>query len=218
MEMIRILLADDHTVVRQGFRSLLEEDKSFEIVAEAENGQEAVLMVKETRPDVVVLDISMPVLNGVQATLQIQKFNSKIKILILSMYKDEEYVREVFHAGASGYILKQTSGAELIKAIKEVNRGNAYLSPSIARNLLTDYRAIVKGGKQTRKQTGLTPRELEILQLIAEGNSNKKIAAQLFISIKTVETHRQKIMDVLKIHDVAGLTRYAISKRIIEAR
>jgi len=218
MEMIRILLADDHTVVRQGFRSLLEEDKSFEIVAEAENGQEAVLMVKETRPDVVVLDISMPVLNGVQATLQIQKFNSKIKILILSMYKDEEYVREVFHAGASGYILKQTTGAELIKAIKEVNKGNAYLSPSIAKHLVTDYREIVKEGKSRRRKTGLTPRELEILQLIAEGNSNKKIAVQLFISIKTVETHRQKIMDVLKIHDVAGLTRYAISKRIIEAK
>ena len=218
MELIRILLADDHTVVRQGFRSLLEEDKSFEIVAEAENGQEAVLMVKETRPDVVVLDISMPVLNGVQATLQIQKFNSKIKILILSMYKDEEYVREVFHAGASGYILKQTTGAELIKAIKEVNKGNAYLSPSIAKHLVTDYREIVKEGKSGGRKTGLTPRELEILQLIAEGNSNKKIAVQLFISIKTVETHRQKIMDVLKIHDVAGLTRYAISKRIIEAK
>ncbi|MEX2116601.1 MAG: response regulator transcription factor, partial [Bacteroidota bacterium] len=144
--------------------------------------------------------------------------NSKIKILILSMYKDEEYVREVFHAGASGYILKQTSGAELIKAIKEVNKGNAYLSPSIAKHLVTDYREIVKEGKSARKKTGLTPRELEILQLIAEGNSNKKIATQLFISIKTVETHRQKIMDVLRIHDVAGLTRYAISKRIIEAR
>ncbi|MEX1139762.1 MAG: response regulator transcription factor [Bacteroidota bacterium] len=218
MEMIRILLADDHTVVRQGFRSLLEEEKSFEIVAEAENGQEAVLMVEKTRPDVVVLDISMPVLNGVQATVRIQKFNSKIKILILSMYKDEEYVREVFHAGASGYILKQTTGAELIKAIKEVNKGNAYLSPSIAKYLVTDYREIVKEGKSGRRKTGLTPRELEILQLIAEGNSNKKIAVQLFISIKTVETHRQKIMDVLKIHDVAGLTRYAISKRIIEAK
>jgi len=218
MEMIRILLVDDHTLVRQGFRSLLQDEKAFEIVAEAENGQQAVLMVKKTRPDVVVLDISMPILNGVQATMQIQKFNSKIKILILSMYKDEEYVREVFHAGASGYILKQTSGAELIKAIKEVNKGNAYLSPAIAKHLVTDYREIMKEGKSVRRKTGLTPRELEILQLIAEGNSNKKIAAQLFISIKTVETHRQKIMDVLKIHDVAGLTRYAISKRIIETR
>jgi DNA-binding NarL/FixJ family response regulator len=218
MEKIRIVLADDHTLVRQGFRSLLQQDKSIDVVGEAENGQDAVLVVKKTLPDVVLLDISMPILNGVQATRQIRKFNPKIKILVLSMYKDEEYVREVFHAGAAGYILKQTTGSDLIRAIKEVNRGNAYLSPSIAKQLISDYRMIVKGGRSARKQTGLTPRELEVLQLIAEGNSNKKIAVQLFISIKTVETHRQKIMDVLKIHDVAGLTRYAIAKRIIEAK
>lgn len=216
MEKVRIVLADDHTVVREGFRALLREEKSFEIVGEAGNGQDAVRLVRKMEPDVVVLDISMPILNGVQATHQIRKFNSKIKILILSMYGDEEYVREVFHAGAMGYILKQTSSSELIKAIKEVSRGNAYLSPAIASHLVTDYHEIMKVGKTGRKQTGLTPRELEVLQLIAEGNSNKKIAAQLFISVKTVETHRQKIMDMLKIHDVAGLTRYAISKRIIE--
>lgn len=218
MEKIRVVLADDHTVVRQGFRSLLEQDKSIDVVGEAENGRDAVLMVKKYLPDVVVLDISMPILNGVQATRQIRKFNPKIKILILSMYKDEEYVREVFHAGAAGYIIKQTTGPDLIRAIKEVSRGNAYLSPSIAKHLVSDYREIVKRGESARKQTGLTPREIEVLQLIAEGNSNKKIAEQLFISIKTVETHRQKIMDVLKIHDVAGLTRYAIAKRIIEAK
>ena len=218
MGKIRVVLADDHTVVRQGFRSLLREDESIDVVGEAENGQDAVLVVKKTLPDVVVLDISMPILNGVQATRQIQKFNRKIKVLILSMYKDEEYVREVFHAGAAGYILKQTTGPELISAIKEVNRGNAYLSPFIAKHLVTDYREIVKGDMSARKQTGLTPRELEVLQLIAEGNSNKKIAEQLFISVKTVETHRQKVMDVLKIHDVAGLTRYAIAKRLIEAK
>lgn len=218
MQKIRIVLADDHTVVRQGFRSLLQQDESIDVVGEAENGQDAVRVVKKTLPDVVLLDISMPILNGVQATRQIQKFNPKIKILILSMFKDEEYVREVFHAGAAGYILKQTTGADLIRAIKEVNSGNAYLSPSIAKHLVSDYRDIVKGGKSARKQSGLTPREIEVLQLIAEGNSNKKIAEQLFISIKTVETHRQKIMDVLKIHDVAGLTRYAIAKRIIEAK
>jgi len=218
MGKIRVVLADDHTVVRQGFRSLLQEDKSIDVVGEAEDGQEAVLVTKKTRPDVVVLDISMPILNGVQATRQIRKFSPKIKILILSMYKDEEYVREVFHAGAVGYILKQTTGPDLISAIKEVNRGNAYLSPSIAKHLVSDYREIVKGGKSEGKQTGLTSREIEVLQLIAEGYSNKKIAERLFISIKTVETHRQKIMDVLKIHDVAGLTRYAIAKRIIEAK
>ena len=217
MEKIRVVLADDHTVVRQGFRSLLEQDKSIDVVGEAENGRDAVLMVKKYLPDVVVLDISMPILNGVQATRQIRKFNPKIKILILSMYKDEEYVREVFQAGAAGDVLKQTTGTDLIRAIKEVSRGNAYLSPSIAKQLVYDYREIVKGGKSARKQTGLTPREIEVLQLIAEGNSNKKIAEQLFISIKTVETHRQKIMDVLNIHDVAGLTRYAIANRVIEA-
>lgn len=218
MEKIRIVLADDHTVVRQGFRSLLQEDKSIDVVGEAENGQDAVLVAKKTLPDVAVIDISMPILNGVQATLQIQKFNPKIKVLILSMHKDEEYVREVFQAGAMGYILKQTTGQDLISAIKEVNRGNAYLSPTIAKHMVSDYREIVKGAKFTRKGTGLTPRETEVLQLIAEGNSNKKIAERLFISIKTVETHRLKIMNLLKIHDVAGLTRYAIAKRIIEAK
>ncbi|MEX1275644.1 MAG: response regulator transcription factor [Bacteroidota bacterium] len=218
MEKIRIVLADDHTVVRQGFRSLLEEDKSLEVVGEAENGQEALLVVKKTLPDVVLLDISMPHLNGVQATRQIHKLDPKVKILILSMFKDEEYVREVFHAGATGYILKVATGSELIKAIKEVYRGNAYLSPTIAKHLVSDYHEIVTGGTANRKPSGLTPREIEVLQLIAEGNSNKKIATLLFISIKTVETHRQKIMDVLKIHDVAGLTRYAIAKRIIEAK
>jgi DNA-binding NarL/FixJ family response regulator len=218
MEKIRIVLADDHTVVRQGFRSLLEEDKSLEVVGEAENGQEALLVVKKTLPDVVLLDISMPHLNGVQATRQIHKLDPKVKILILSMFKDEEYVREVFHAGATGYILKVATGSELIKAIKEVHRGNAYLSPMIAKHLVSDYHEIVTGGNANRKPSGLTPREIEVLQLIAEGNSNKKIATLLFISIKTVETHRQKIMDVLKIHDIAGLTRYAIAKRIIEAK
>ena len=217
MEKIRVVLADDHTVVRQGFRSLLQEDKSIDVVGEAENGRDAVLMVKKTLPDVVLLDISMPILNGVQATRQIRKFNPKIKILILSMHKDEEYVREVFLAGATGYILKQTTGPDLISAIKEVNRGNAYISPSIAKHLVSEYREIVKGGKLAGKRSGLTPREIEVLQLIAEGNSNKKITEQLFISIKTVETHRQKIMDVLNIHDVAGLTRYAIANRVIEA-
>lgn len=218
MEKIRVVLADDHTVVREGFRSLLEQDKSIDVVGEAENGQEALVLVKKTLPDVVLLDISMPVLNGVQTTRQIHKFNPRIKILILSMFKDEEYVREVFHAGASGYILKQATAAELIRAIKEVKRGNAYLSPTIAKHLITDYREIVNEGKSPRKQSGLTPRELEVLQLIAEGNSNKTIAQKLFISIKTVETHRQKLMDVLKIHDVAGLTRYAIANRIIESK
>jgi DNA-binding NarL/FixJ family response regulator len=217
MEKIRVVLADDHTVVRQGFRSLLQEDASIDVVGEAENGRDAVLMVKKCLPDVVVLDISMPILNGVQATRQIRKLTPKTKILILSMHKDEEYVREVFQAGALGYILKQTTGPDLISAIKEVNRGNAYISPSIAKHLVSEYREFVKGGKLADKRTGLTPREFEVLQLIAEGNSNKKIAEQLFISIKTVETHRQKIMDVLNIHDVAGLTRYAIVNRIIEA-
>src|ERR1051325_4348139 len=146
MQKIRVVLADDHTVVRQGFRSLLEQDKSIDVIGEAENGRDAVLMVKKLLPDIVVLDISMPMLNGVQATRQIRKFNTKTKILILSMHKDEEYVREVFQAGALGYILKQTTGPDLISAIKEVNRGNSYISPSIAKHLVSGYRDIVNGG------------------------------------------------------------------------
>ncbi|HEY6191219.1 MAG TPA: response regulator transcription factor [Bacteroidota bacterium] len=217
MGKIRVVLADDHSLVREGFRSLLHEDASIDVVGEAENGQDAVLVVKKKLPDVVVLDISMPVLNGVQATVQIHKFNPKIRVLILSMHRDEEYVREVFQAGASGYILKQTTGTDLIKAIKEVNRGNAYLSPAIATTMVSDYREIVAGRKSGGKQAGLTNRETQVLQLIAEGNSNKEIAERLFISVKTVETHRLKIMNLLHIHDVAGLTRYAIAKRIIEA-
>jgi DNA-binding NarL/FixJ family response regulator len=217
MKKISVVLADDHTVVRQGFRSLLEQDKSIEVIGEAENGRDAVLLVKKFLPDIVVLDISMPILNGVQATRQIRAFTTKTRILILSMHKDEEYVREVFQAGALGYILKQTTGPDLISAIKEVNRGNSYLSPSIAKHLVAGYHDIMKGGELAGKRTGLTSREIEVLQLIAEGHSNKKIAELLFISIKTVETHRQKIMDVLNIHDVAGLTRYAIANRVIEA-
>ena len=218
MTKIRVVLVDDHNVVREGFRVLIQADASLEVVGEAENGRDAVSIVKKVHPEVAVLDISMPILGGVQATRQIHAFDPNIRVLILSMHKDEEYVREVFHAGATGYLLKQTSGAELIRAIKEVHRGNAYLSPSIAKHVVADYRGSVKNKRGIQSKTGLTQREVEVLQLIAEGYSNKKIAQELFISIKTVETHRQKIMDALDIHDVAGLTRFAVTNRIIDLR
>lgn len=218
MGKIRVVLADDHTLVREGFRSLLKEERSIEVVGEASDGREAVVLAKKLVPDVIVLDISMPLLNGIQATQQIRKSCLKINVLILSMHRDEEYVREVFHAGAGGYLLKHTTGSDLVRAIQEISRGNAFISPTIANQIISEYRRYATKDRPPDDLSGLTPREMEILQLISEGYSNKKIAEQLFISVKTVGTHRQKIMDVLKIHDVAGLTRYAIAKHIIEVK
>jgi len=218
MEKIKVLLVDDHTVVRQGLRVLLEAEQDIEIVGEADTGRQAVQMTRKLTPDVVVMDIAMPNLNGLEATRQILKEMPKAKVLVLSSYSDDEYVHQMTEAGAAGYLLKQTAATDLIKAIREARKGNAFFSPSISKRLLDQCREAFVHGGPIKKQAGrLTSREAEVLQLIAQGQANKQIAAELSISIKTVEKHRQQVMNKLNIHDVAGLTRHAIAKGIIES-
>ncbi|MDB6125721.1 MAG: Two component transcriptional regulator, LuxR family [Pedosphaera sp.] len=214
----KVLLVDDHTVVRQGLRALLSGDPDIEIVAEASTGREAIAMAKKFSPDVIVMDIAMPLLNGLEATRQIVKHHPSAKVLVLSSYSDDDYVQKLTEAGAAGYLVKQSAANDLLHAIHEVHKGNAFFSPAIAKRLRDRVRegfASGQGGKV--KTTALTEREAEILQLIAEGQANKQMAAELGISIKTVEKHRQQVMNKLNIHQIAGLTRYAISKGVIDS-
>src|SRR3989475_5319485 len=216
MEKIRVLLADDDTVVRQGLRALLGAEGDIEIVGEAENGRQAIQLVKKVLPDVAVMDIAMPQLNGLEATRQITRALPSTKVLILSSYCDDEYVQQLTEAGAAGYLIKQTAANDLLKAIREAHKGNAFFSPSIAKRLRDQCRdAFATGQPVKRRPNSLTTREAEVLQLIAEGRANKQIAAELCISIKTVEKHRQQVMNKLNIHDVAGLKGQAISPGII---
>lgn len=218
MRKIRIVLADDHTVVRQGLRALLAAEEDIEIVGEAENGRQALQLVKKLLPDVVVMDIAMPVLNGIEATRQITRYIPSVKVLVLSTYSNDEYVEQLTEAGAAGYLVKQTAANDLLKAIREAFKGNAFFSPAIAKRLRDQCRQTYTAGQPIKRRVDyLTTREAEVLQLIAEGRANKQIAAELCISIKTVEKHRQQVMNKLGIHDVAGLTRHAISKGIIES-
>jgi len=217
MEKITVLLADDHIVVRQGLKVLLAAEEGIEIVGEADNGREAVVMTKKFLPDVVVMDIAMPVLNGLEATRQISRAVPSAKVLVLSSYSDDEYIQQLTEAGAAGYLVKQTAANELLKAIREAQLGNAYFSPAVAKRLRDHCREALAGGQPSKRRSDyLTAREAEVLQLIAEGRANKQIASELCISIKTVEKHRQQVMNKLGIHDVAGLTRHAIAKGIIE--
>ncbi len=215
---ITVLLADDHTVVRQGFRALLHAQPGLTVVAEAETGRQAVQLAKKLRPDVVVMDIAMPLLNGLEATRQITKAVPTAKVIILSCYGDDEYVQQSTEAGAVGYLLKQTAVGDLLNAIREASRGNSYFSPAISKRLVENYRrTLLKGAPIRKPRQLLSSRETELLQLIAEGKANKQIAAELNVSIKTVEKHRQSLMKKVGIHDIAGLTRYALAKGIVEA-
>jgi len=217
MEKIKVLIADDHTIVRQGLRALLEVETDMTIVAEADNGRQALRLALKLQPDVVVIDVAMPQLNGLEATRQILKEVPGTRVLVLSSYSDDEYIRQATEAGAAGYLLKQTAAADLIRAIREARNGNAYFSPAISKQILENYRdAFLKGAPVGTRVDRLTSREAEVLQLVAEGKANKQISAELCVSVKTVEKHRQQMMNKLNIHDVAGLTRYAISKGIIE--
>jgi len=219
MSKITVLLADDHTMVRQGLRSLLAVESDIEVVGEADNGRQALQLARNLQPHFIVMDIAMPQLNGLEATRQIIHEVPGSRVIILSSYSDDEYVEQLTDAGATGYLLKQTAANNLIKAIRETRQGNAYFSPSISRRMLEHYRRAFVSGQPVRKASEtLTYREREVLQLIAEGNTNKQIAAELCISIKTVEKHRQHVMERLNIHDIAGLTRYAIAKGIIEGK
>ncbi len=218
MKKISVLLAEDHVVVRQGLRSLLCAEADIDVVGEAGNGRLAVKMARELRPDVVIMDIAMPLLNGLEATCQIVAEGIPTRVLILSSYADDEYVHQLTEAGACGYLIKQSAASELIMAVREVARGNAYYSPPILKRLIELYREFyVKNRLLGRKDGHLTSREQEVLQMVAEGHVNKQIASALCLSIKTVEKHRQQLMDKLDIHDIAGLTRYAISHGVVES-
>jgi DNA-binding NarL/FixJ family response regulator len=214
---ITVLLADDHTIVREGLRMILECSDDIEVVGEAENGRLAVQKVAELKPDVILMDLSMPNLNGVEATRQILKESPGTKVLILSTYSDDERLLQLLNEGIAGYLVKQTAAHELPKAIREAKKGNAFFSASISKKLLDQMhnRFMDGGSHQKKKHNTLTTREAEVLQLIAEGFPNKGIASELGISIKTVEKHRQQVMNKLNIHCVAGLTRHAISKGVV---
>jgi DNA-binding NarL/FixJ family response regulator len=218
MEKIKVLIADDHTVVRQGLRVLLEAQQDISVIAEAETGRQALRLTLKLAPDVVVMDVAMPLLNGLEATRQIIKDAPGTRVLVLSSYSDDEYVRQVTEIGAAGYLLKQTAAEDLIKAIREARNGNAFFSPAISKRIMENCReAFLNGVPAGTRTERLTSREAEVLQLVAEGKVNKQISSELCISVKTVEKHRQEVMNKLNIHHVAGLTRYAISRGIIKS-
>lgn len=215
MEKIKILLADDHTILRDGIRSLIEDEKDMQVIAEAEDGYAAVRLACTSTPDVVLMDIAMPLLNGLEATRQIRRDCPQVKVLILTMHENEEYIRQVLATGAMGYILKDAAARDLLDAIRSVYAGEIVLSPAITRLVIEDY--LRWGDLQPQNMTnGLTPREREILQLIAEGHTNKEIAEILSIAVKTVQAHRANLMAKLDLHDRSDLIKYAIRKKIIE--
>lgn len=216
MKPITVMLAEDHTIVREGFRKMLELDAGLQVVGEAEDGRRAVALAKKLRPEVVLMDIAMPRLNGLEAACQILGALPATKVLILSAHADDAYVRRATECGAAGFLLKQTSSDEVCRAIREVQAGKPYFSSPVARRLSRLQPPAGRAGKRG-KQAGLTSREMEVLQLIAEGKANKETAAELGISLKTVEKHRAHLMAKLDIHDTAGLTRHAISAGIIES-
>ena len=215
---ITVLLAEDHAIVRQGLCSLLRADGHFLVVGEARTGREAVEIARTLRPDVILMDIAMPVLNGLEATRQILAADPAAKVIVLSAHSDDVYVERMNEAGAVGFLEKQTSAEILTRAIHEVVAGHVFFSPAIARRLRDDQsKPRNRDGLLKAHGARLTSRESEVLQLVAEGSANKQVAAELGISIKTVEKHRQHLMDKLKIHDTAGLTRYAIAQGIVES-
>jgi DNA-binding NarL/FixJ family response regulator len=215
---ITVLLVEDHVVVRQGLRSLLEFEKDITVVGEAANGRQALKMAMHLRPKVIVMDIAMPMLNGLEAARQLPAIAPDSKVLVLSAHSDDAYVEQVIALGAKGYLVKQISFQMLAKAIREVHKGRMFFSPSIAEHFRnTDKTKSGRDKPLGKKLSGLSVREREVLQLIAEGSANKQIAGELVISVKTVEKHRQHLMGKLDIHDTAGLTRYAIAAGIIES-
>jgi two-component system, NarL family, response regulator NreC len=212
---LRILLADDHTVVRQGLRKVLEERPEWAVVAEAGDGREAVRLAEQFKPDVSILDVAMPLLNGIEATRQIARRVPSTRILVLSMYADEAYVAQILQAGASGYLLKDSADVDLIQAVTEVARGKSFFSPAIARVMLDNYvRQDAEKGVSDRYES-LSQREREILQLVAEARTNKEIAALLNVSPSTVETHRARIMEKLDLHSAAEIVLYAVRRGVI---
>ena len=216
MKRITVLLAEDHLIVREGLRNLMTLEADLEVVGEAKTGRQAVALAKKLRPAVIVMDIAMPLLNGLEATRKIRQAIPGAKVLMLSAHSDDAYVDQAIAFGAAGFLLKQTSSHDLTQAIRDVHNGKTFFTPTIAKRL--HQQKLPASGRPLRKRVAsLTSRELEVLQLIAEGQPNKQVADELGISIKTIEKHRQNLMQKLNIHDVAGLTRYAIGAGIIES-
>jgi len=215
MARMRILLADDHTLMRHGLRKIIEEQPDWEVVAETGDGREAVRLALELKPDVAVLDIAMPLLNGIEATRQIARRAPPVRILILSMYSDESYIVQALRAGAHGYLLKDSADVDLIRAVTAVRQGKSFFSPVVAKVMLDDYVRRLADKGITDRFDSLSEREREIFQLIAEGHSNKEIADLINLSVSTVETHRAHIMEKLDVHNTAEIVLYAVRKGVI---
>ncbi len=212
MKRIRILLAEDHTIVRQGISALLRAEPDMDVVGEASNGVEAIEMTKKVLPDIVLMDIAMKNLNGIEATRKIKKLFPQTKVLVLTMYDNEEWIFQILKAGASGYLVKDSAMTDLVSAIRAIHQGDSYLSPTISRKVIDEYIRKAEMGEKGEERDFLSDREREILQMIAEGHSSPQIASLLGISKKTVEAHKAHIMEKLNIHDRVGLIKYAIRK------
>ena len=215
MKPIRVLLVDDHHLVRAGIRSLLQTINEVEVIGEAADGREAIRLLEECRPNIVLMDVMMPELNGLEATEQIAKEHAGVRVIILSVNSAKEFVLRAIRAGASGYLLKNAKAAELEQAIRSVAEGQTYLSPAISGYVINDCKRRMEGDESSKNP--VTHRQREVLQLVAEGNSTKQIAKRLGICVKTVEMYRSQIMEALDIHDIAGLTRYAIRMGIVSS-
>lgn len=217
MPKTKILIVDDHAIVREGVRMILAQESDLEVVGEAGDGQQALELTERIRPDVVIMDISMPGMGGIEATQTVRAKHPEVQVLVLTMHEDESYVFQLLRAGAAGYVLKRAAAQDLVQAVRAAAKGEAFLYPSVARKVVEDYLRRVETGEERERYDGLTTREKEILTLIAQGLSNQQIAEKLFISIKTVQTHRAHILEKLALHDRTELVRYAIRKGLIEA-
>lgn len=213
---IKILIAEDHAIVREGIRMILDAEPDFDVVGEAKDGKQAVELARSLSPDVVVMDISMPQMTGIEATQQIRRLCPRTHVLILTMHEEESYVFQLLQMGASGYVLKRAAATDLVEAVRASSRGEAFLYPSVARSVVADYLDRVRTGEGRDRYDGLTDREREILVLLAEGLTNAQIADRLYISVKTIQTHRAHIMEKLDLHDRSLLVRYAVRKGLIQ--
>lgn len=212
---IRVLLADDHAIVREGVRRIVESEDDLEVVGEASNGREAVALTEELEPNIVLMDLTMPELGGLEATAILHDRFPDVRVLVLTMHESHDYFFQVLKAGASGYVLKGASGAELIAALRAVNRGDVYIQPPVAKRLVADYLRHMDSAEDKAHYDGLTERERQILRLIAEGSTSQQIADSLVLSVNTINTHRRHIMEKLNLHNRADLIRYAVRKGLV---